>query len=343
MRILVTGAAGLYGVHLVDALVRRESTTRVIGVDDFSRVFFEDDVFIPSPELAQKFVLIKGKFQELSVEDLDACDLDVVVHLAAGVSIPESMHRPEAYFLNNEYGTFRLIHTLLKTKRRPLFIYASSPEVYGQAKYVPMDVNHPMDPRSIYAVTKLAAEKHCKAVHDWYGYPIIVVRNFNTFGENQNVEDYSPVIPAFTKSALLGEPLQVEGTGLQTRDFMYVKDAVRAYVVIIERWRELVGGIFNIGTGKQTTILDLARLIVRLSGSSSRIVFAGSRAVDLFSLEADISETTRLTGWAPGYTLEAGLTRTIDWYRRVVLSKPQQRTGYPVGRMARGDLHQLVE
>lgn len=328
MRVLVTGAAGLYGVHLVDALVKKDHISHVIGVDDFSRPFFDEDVFYHCPELHNKFGLIRGRFQDLTVEDLDALNLDAVVHLAAGISIPESMHKPEDYFFNNEYGTFKLLNGLLRTKNHPLLIYASSPEVYGNPQYVPMDINHPMNPRSIYAVTKLAAEKHCRAIHDWYGYPVIIIRNFNTFGENQNVEDYSPVIPSFIKNALLGEPLIVEGDGTQTRDFQYVKDAVQAYVLVLEDWKNLVGRIFNIGTGVQTSIADLAKMIVRLCDSSSEIIFRPGRPADLFSLEADISETTKLIGWKPKFTVEEGLKRTIPWFKKHLL-QPSRGNNVP--------------
>ncbi|MBI1748528.1 MAG: NAD-dependent epimerase/dehydratase family protein [Acidobacteria bacterium] len=342
MRILITGAAGLYGVHLVDELVKKDYVSRVIGVDDFSRPFAVDDVFFSCPELAKKFLLMRGRFQDISVENFDAWDIDVVVHLAAGVSIPESMNRPEDYFFNNEYGTFKLIHTLVKTKKHPTFIYASSPEVYGNPCYVPMDINHPMDPRSTYAVTKLAAEKHCKAIHDWYGYPVTIVRNFNTYGENQNTEDYSAVTPAFIKNALLGEPLRIEGDGTQTRDFMYVRDAVNAYTTIIEKPQESLGQIFNIGTGKQTCIRELAETIVDLANSSSPIIYAPGRTVDLFSLEADISKTTQLTGWVPKFTLREGLRRVIDWYNKFVLCPANAERAYAVVPLKRATVQHVV-
>jgi len=318
MNVVITGAAGLYGVHLADELVRRKDVSQVIGIDDFSREYFERDPFIKSEQFVKKFKLVEGKFYDLTSEEINAMDPDVVVHLAAYISIPESMEREEEYFKNNEYGTFRFMQTLVRTKKWPLIIYASSPEVYGNPIYTPMDINHPLLPRSIYAVTKLAAEKHCYAMYQWYGYPVVIMRNFNTFGENQDISGNAGVISSFLVRALRGEPLVVHNRGEQTRDFQYVKDAVHAYVLVIERDKELSGGIFNIGTGKQTSVSELARMILDITSSSSEIIYQKGRAADLISLEADYSEIKKKTGWEPRYSLEEGLRRTAEWYRRYV-------------------------
>ena len=318
MRILITGAAGLYGVHLVDELVKRKDVNRVIGIDDFSREYFEKDPFIKSEQFREKFKLIEGKFYDLTLEEIDEMNLDVVVHLAAHISIPESMEKQEDYFKNNEYGTFRFVQTLVRTKTWPLLVYASSPEVYGNPIYTPMDINHPMLPRSVYAVTKLAAEKHCYAMYQWYGYPVVIMRNFNTFGENQDISGNAGVISSFLVKALKGEPLIIHNRGEQTRDFQYVKDAVHAYAMVLEKGKEISGGIFNIGTGRQTSIKDVAKMILDITGSSSKIDYQQGRLADLMSLEADYSEIKKKTEWEPQYSLEEGLKRTAEWYRRYI-------------------------
>lgn len=318
MRVLVTGAAGLYGVHLVDDLVRRPDVTHVFGIDDFSRWYFQKDPFIKSKEFDQKFTLRRMKFYDLTVEDLDEMNLDAIVHLAAHISIPESMERADDYFKNNEWGTFRLMQNLVRTAKWPLIIYASSPEVYGNPIYTPMDIDHPMLPRSIYAVTKLAAEKHCKAMHEWYKYPVIVIRNFNTFGENQDISGNAGVVSAYIIRALKNETLVIHDTGEQTRDFQYVKDAVRAYSLVITKDKCFSGNVFNIGTNSQTSIKKLAETIKKLTGSKSEIVFNPGRAADLMSLEADYTIINQLTGWKPEYSLEEGLKRTIAWYKEFI-------------------------
>lgn len=316
MNVLVTGAAGLYGVHLVDQLVQRDDISKIIGVDDFSRKYLEKDPFIKSPEFDKKFVLIKKNFYDLTVEEIDELELSVVVHLASFISIPESMERQDDYFRNNEFGTFRLMQTLVKTRNWPMIIYASSPEVYGNPIYTPMDINHPMLPRSIYAVTKLAAEKHCRAMYEWYKYPVVIIRNFNTFGENQDIWGNAGVVSNFIVKALKNEPIVIHDNGEQTRDFQYVKDAVSAYTLIVTKGNELAGEIFNIGTCKQTSIKELAELTIKLAGSKSEIQYEKGRSADLMSLEADYSEINKKVGWSPKYDLEEGLIRTITWYKK---------------------------
>ena len=318
MNVLVTGAAGLYGIHLVDELVRRPDIDRVIGIDDFSREYFLEDPFIKSEAFGRKFTLLREKFYDLKVKDIDDMDLDAVVHLAAHISIPESMERADDYFKYNEWGTFHFMQVLSRTQNWPLMVYASSPEVYGNPLYTPMDIHHPMLPRSIYAATKLAAEKHCKAMHEWYKYPVIIIRNFNTFGENQDISGFAGVVSTFILKALRNETIKIHNTGDQTRDFQYVRDAVRAYSLVITKDKRLAGEVFNIGTKKQTSIKALANLIKTLAGSSAEIQFEEGRCADLMSLEADYTLIHAKTGWEPEYTLEEGLKRTIDWYKKLI-------------------------
>lgn len=318
MKILVTGAAGLLGVHLVNLLVRREDVSVVFGVDNFSRNYLNNPPFVQSNQSKKKFSLIKCGYEEIDIALLNKLDPDVIIHLAASVSIPESMEKPFEYFYNNEVGTFMFAQNIFGTKNQPALICASSPEVYGNPRYVPMDEEHPLHPRSTYSVTKLAAEKHCLSLFEWYGYPVAVIRNFNTYGENQNLWAYAGVITSFIKNALVGEPLAIHGDGTQTRDFLYVKDNVRAYSLLIDKVHKLKGKVFNIGTGKQTSINDLANRIIKLTNSNSKIIHTKARPGDLAALCADYSEIKEKLGWEPKFTLSEGLKRTISWYRKFV-------------------------
>ena len=317
MNVLVTGAAGLFGVHMVDKLVKREDVHKVYGVDNFSRNFFSQDPFIKSPEFDKKFVLIKKNYKEMDTHTLNLLEIDTIIHFAAYVSIDESMRSPFEYFENNEAATFQFIQNIFKTKQQPRLIFASSPEVYGNPLKLPMDEEHPMHPRSFYAATKLAGEKHCMALFEWYGYPANVIRNFNTYGENQNVWGYSAVIPAFIENALKGNPLKIQGDGKNTRDFLYVKDAVDAYDKLLSR-NDMNGEIFNIGTGKQTSVLQVANLIKSLTDSDSQIIHSEPRKGDLSALEADISKIKKKLNWEPKHSLKDGLSNTIKWYREFI-------------------------
>ncbi len=315
MRILVTGAAGLYGMHLVNLLSANEKVEKIVGVDNFSRKFFEKPFTKDKPA---KFEMLDQDFAKITKEFIDKNEFDAVVHLAAFVSIPESIDFPQKYFENNERGTFDLAQTLLKTKCQPALVYASSPEVYGDPQRVPMSEDHPLEPKSTYSVTKLAAEKHCMSLWEWYKYPAVAIRNFNTYGENQNVWGYSAVIPAFIDAALKNNPLKIEGDGTQTRDFLYVKDAVKAYWSVIENINKAKGEIFNIGTGKQTKIIELAQRIMKITKSSSELNHIEPRKGDLPALCADVKKIKSVLGWEPKFSMDNGLTRTIQWYKKFV-------------------------
>lgn len=317
MNVMITGAAGLFGVHMTNRLVKRSDVSVVYGVDNFSRNFFQKDPFIRSPEFEKKFNLINKNYKEIDTHTLNLLDIDVIIHFAAYVSIDESMRSPYEYFENNEVANFNFVQNIFKTKKQPRLIYASSPEVYGNPKFTPMTEDHPMNPRSFYAVSKLAAEKHCMALFEWYGYPVNVIRNFNTFGENQNVWGYSAVIPSFIEKALRNDPLTIHGDGKQTRDFIYVRDSVKAYEKLFER-DDLKGEIFNIGSGKQTSVIEIAEKIKNLSSSRSELINVEGRSGDLFALEADVSKIKKILNWSPEYGLEEGLKNTIEWYKQFI-------------------------
>jgi len=317
MRALITGAAGMYGFNLTRRLLRDDPGASVVAVDDFSRHFPGGEPLTPEVEAGRPIEIARRDYADLTTAELDDWAPDVIVHFAARISVPESMDRPHAYFANNEAGTFRLAHAIADMRRPALLIYASSPEVYGPPIHVPMNENHPLRPVTVYAVTKAACEMHCLALNRWWGHPVVVIRNFNTFGPHQNLQGYPAVTVAFARRALRGQPLHLENGGRQTRDFMFIDDAVDAYARVIARGSSLAGSVFNIGTGRETSIRQVAQTVLAVTGSDSEIAETSGRRTDLPALCADASRIRQATGWVPVTPFEEGMRRTADWLRAV--------------------------
>ena len=317
MRALITGAAGMYGFNLTRRLLDDIPGASVVAVDDFSRAFPGGEPLTPVAEAGKAIEIVRRDYADLTTAELNGWAPDVVVHFAARISVPESMERPHAYFANNEVGTFRFAHAIADMTRPPLLVYASSPEVYGPPLRVPMDEDHPLRPVTVYAVTKAACEMHCLALNRWWGHPVVVIRNFNTFGPHQNIKGYPAVTVAFARRALRGEPLLLENGGRQTRDFMFIDDAVNAYARVIEKGAALAGSVFNIGTGRETSIREVAQTVLAVTGSNSEIVATSGRRTDLPALCADAKRIRQATGWAPVTPFEDGMRRTVDWLRAV--------------------------
>ncbi|MBU7007758.1 NAD-dependent epimerase/dehydratase family protein [Phosphitispora fastidiosa] len=314
MNVLVSGAAGLYGIHTVEELLSRQDITKIYGLDDLSRGYLDGDS-LPTNWLDGKVQNLKQRYQDISVKEMNSLNIDVVIHLAGYNSGKESMNTPEEYFLNNEYGTFQLMQTLLRTKNRPFFVYASTVEVYGAGESPVVDEKSSVIPQSTYAVTKLAAEQHIMAVGRWYNYPVTSIRFSNTFGENHSIYGYNSVVASFIDRALRNEPLIVYGTGEQTRDFIYVKDAVRALSLAVSYRSKVEGLIINIGSGTQLSINELANSIIRLTSSTSEIINLPCEKGKHLGFKIDIGLAGRSIKWFPTFTLEEGLLRTINWHK----------------------------
>jgi UDP-glucose 4-epimerase len=307
----------MYGIGLARRVLADDPSASVVAVDDFSRHYPGGEPLTAEARRTGRIEVVPTDYGELTTADLERHAPDAVVHLAARISVPESMRDPEGYFRNNEMGTFRFVHAVAGMSQPPLLVYASSPEVYGAPVRVPMDEDHPFQPRTVYAVTKAASELHCTALHRWRGLPVVVIRNFNTYGPYQNLAGYPAVIPAFVSRALEDEPLRLEGGGTQTRDFMFIDDAVDAYARVLAAGPELAGSVFNIGTGTQTSIRSLAETVIRVTGSHSELVVTQERRSDLPALCADISRIKVALGWQPRTGLEEGIARMADWLRSV--------------------------
>jgi UDP-glucose 4-epimerase len=302
MNVLVTGGAGFIGSHIVEALQGR---ARVRVLDDF-RTGRRENLAGLDCELIEGSVLDPAALAR-AVEGVDT-----VFHLAAMVSVPESMRDPAQCVRINAGGTVAVLEAAAAAGARKL-VLSSTAAVYGNNPSVPKVESMIPEPMSPYAVTKLDGEYYCSIFQRQGRLETACLRFFNVFGPRQDPRGaYASAIPIFITRALRGEPLAIHGDGLQTRDFIYVKDIAAAN--LFAATTPGLNGVFNTGYGARTTILDIARDILRLTGSSSPLEHRPEREGDIRHSLADASRLAA-AGFRPAGCLADGLRATVDWYR----------------------------
>ncbi|ASJ01003.1 SDR family oxidoreductase [Thermococcus gorgonarius] len=299
--VVVTGGAGFIGSHIAWELVK---DNEVIVIDNLY-TGKEENV----PPGAK---LIKADIRDYqSIAELIS-NADYVFHEAAQVSVVESVRDPIFTEEVNVLGTLNILKALIEGHGK--LIFASSAAVYGDNPNLPLKETERPRPLSPYGVTKATAEEYLRVFHELYGLPVVALRYFNVFGPRQGFNQYAGVISIFINRALAGEPLVIFGDGKQTRDFIYVRDVVKANLLAAES-RKANGRVFNVATGKQTSILELAMKVIEITGTTSSIIFDKPRPGDIRHSLADISEIRKL-GFEPEWSLEEGLKKTVEWYAR---------------------------
>jgi UDP-glucose 4-epimerase len=264
----------------------------------------------------RNFKLIKGDVRNFHLLEKIMHDVDVVFHLAAQIHVDRSYVEPRLTYEINVMGTQNILEAarMCDTKR---IIYVSSSEVYGSAQYVPVDENHPLNAPHPYGASKIAADRMCHAYIQTYGMPISIIRLFNIFGPRQKDIGYGGVISIFTRRVLTGLPPIIYGDGLQTRDYTYIKDAVKAFDLVLNHSKPITEPI-NFGSGKEVSINDLANIIIELCGKKGKVepVHTEPRIGEVRRLIADATKAKRLLGWESTYDLEKGLKEFIEWYKK---------------------------
>ena len=304
--VVVTGGAGFIGSHIAWELAKDNEVTVIDNLSTGK----EENV----PPGAK---LIRADIRDYESIAGPIKEADYVFHEAAQVSVVESIRDPVFTEEVNVLGTLNIIRALLEGHGK--LIFASSAAVYGDNPNLPLKETERPKPLSPYGVTKASVEEYLRVYSELYGLPAVALRYFNVFGPRQSANQYAGVISIFINRALAGEPLVIFGDGKQTRDFIYVKDVVRANLLVAET-RRANGRVFNVATGRQTTILELAMKIVEITGSNSPILFDKPRPGDIRHSLADISEIRGL-GFEPEWSLEEGLKKTVAWYQEQVGSK----------------------
>jgi UDP-glucose 4-epimerase len=306
--VVVTGGAGFIGSELVRQLAARGD--RVVAIDNLVNGKRENLHEV----LSERVSLLEKDIRDLAAIVPHLREARVVYHLAC-LGVRHSVHSPYENHDVNATATLRLL-AASREAGVPRFVYVSSSEVYGTARWAPMTEEHPTYPSTVYGGSKLAGECYTRAYFETYGYPTVVVRPFNTFGPRSHHEgDSGEVIPKFLLRCLAGKPLIVFGDGRQTRDFTFVSDTA-AGIVLAGKEPKAIGQTINLGSGREITINDLARQVAEVAGRSEAVVeHDAPRPGDVLRLYADMSRARDLLGYAPATTMAEGLSRLLAWYR----------------------------
>ena len=310
MKILITGGAGFIGSHLCDKYTKEGHT--VICLDNFMSGNLMNIRHLLD---YRNFKLVKGDIRDFDLLEKIMRDVDVVFHLAAQIHVDRSYIEPKLTYEVNVLGTQNVLEVARLYDAKKV-IYASTSEVYGSGEFCPMDENHPLNAPHPYGASKIAADRMCYAYIQTYGMNISIIRLFNIFGPRQRDVGYGGVISIFTRRILSNIPPIIYGDGMQTRDYTYIKDAVRAYDLVLNHNKPITEPI-NFGTGKEVSIIDLANKIIELCGKKGEIkpVQVEPRIGEVKRLIADATKAKDLLGWKPKYRLEEGLKDFIQWYR----------------------------
>ena len=302
MKILITGGVGFIGSHIVEAFQGR---AEILVFDNLRSGRLSN-----LAGLDHQF--ISGDIEDAAALSGALSGADYVFHLAALVSVPESMAKREECVRINALGTLNVLRAAAEAGAKKL-VLASSAAVYGNSPASPKCESMRPEPLSPYAVTKLDGEFYCDmfAREGWL--PTAALRFFNVFGPRQDpASAYAAAVPIFIRQALAGEPLTVFGDGSQTRDFVFVRDIVRALEFCATT--EGVEGVFNCGYGDSISISDLIGIILRETGSPSPVVHRPPRDGDVLHSRSDPSRLLA-AGWRPGHGLSSGLAETIASFR----------------------------
>lgn len=304
---LVTGGAGFIGSHLVDALVAKGANVRVL--DNFStgkRANLADNL--------AHITLIEGDIRDLDTVRQATQTVDYVLHQAALPSVPRSVADPLGSNQANVTGTLNVLIAARDAGVKRV-VYAASSSAYGDIEADYKIETMPPDPRSPYAVAKLAGEYYCQAFYLSYGLETVALRYFNVFGPRQDpASQYAAVIPIFVTKMLVGEAPVIEGDGLQTRDFTYIDNVVQANLMACHA-PDAAGQMFNAACGGQHSILSLVDIINEELNTNIEPVFGPPRVGDVRHSRADISKAQRMMAYEPAIDFTVGMARTIEWYQ----------------------------
>lgn len=309
-KILITGADGFIGSHLAEELVKKGYEVKAfVFYNSFNTWGWLDTL---DPEIMDHVEIFTGDIRDPHgvKKAMEGCD--AVFHLAALIGIPFSYHSPDAYVDTNIKGTLNVLQAARELETERVLITSTS-EVYGTAKYVPIDEKHPFQGQSPYSATKIGADRLAESFYRSFNLPVSIVRPFNTYGPRQSAR---AVIPTIISQLLSGKEEIKLGSLTPTRDFNYVKDTANGFISIYES-AKTVGEEINIASGQEISIGDLAELLIGIINPKAKVICDNER------LRPDKSEVNRLLGsnekikkfteWKPTYSIKEGLNETVEW------------------------------
>jgi UDP-glucose 4-epimerase len=311
--VLVTGGAGFIGSHLVDRIIQ-ENPAKLLVVDNF---------FLGQEENLHD---ARENYPGLKVNRLDASDLDsmrnlveaekveVVFNLAV-IPLPTSLHYP-VWTIHTNVGIATTFCELVRWGSIQTLVHVSSSEAYGSALYIPMDEKHPMLPTTPYAASKTAEDQIVLSYHRTFHIDTVIARPFNNFGPRQNMGSYAGIIPIIVQRVTKGLPIEIYGDGEQTRDFIFVRDTVRAFVRVYEE--EATRGLeLNIATGHEININDLVhRLLCIMRVPNYPVIHTDPRPGDVRRHCGDVTLAGKLIGYESRPLTDDQLEETVSWYLR---------------------------
>jgi UDP-glucose 4-epimerase len=309
--VLVTGGAGFIGSNIVDALI--EMNYNVVVLDDLSTGRREN---IAHHMNHKGFTFYHGSIMDSGIvkDIMKRHNITRISHQAAVASVTKCIQEPVATAEINIIGTINLFNIAREIGCKRI-VFASSCAIYGDTQQLPIRESVPVNAKSTYAAAKASDELMSGVFRDLYGSEIIALRYFNVYGKRQDpASDYAAVIPRFITLAMENKPITIDGDGMQTRDFIYIKDVVQANIKALTK-ETVEESAFNVACGRETSIVELAQLIVETAGSLSKRVHLPPRSGDIKKSHADIEKARNNLGFSPQFTMEHGLSETVNWYR----------------------------